>query len=138
MRCCSTFLEINEVLDFLFFCNDTATTEIYTLSLHDALPISVTGSARDGLFQSKRKCPAQSGMLLDLEHGNGMPEPFRLFIERTGCGRGLLDERRVTLRHVVHLPDREIDLADARTLFLRSRRNLVDDRRHAVHRRSGG
>src|SRR3712207_8975656 len=23
-----------------FFCNDTATTEIYTLSLHDALPIS--------------------------------------------------------------------------------------------------
>src|SRR5436309_7308261 len=24
----------------LFFCNDTATTEIYTLSLHDALPIS--------------------------------------------------------------------------------------------------
>src|SRR5260221_8868456 len=26
-----------------FFFNDTATTEIYTLSLHDALPISVTG-----------------------------------------------------------------------------------------------
>src|SRR3712207_8480138 len=25
----------------LFFFNDTATTEIYTLSLHDALPISV-------------------------------------------------------------------------------------------------
>ena len=24
-----------------FFFNDTATTEIYTLSLHDALPISV-------------------------------------------------------------------------------------------------
>src|SRR3712207_7396394 len=26
----------------MFFFNDTATTEIYTLSLHDALPISVT------------------------------------------------------------------------------------------------
>src|SRR3954466_7646942 len=26
--------------DFIFFFNDTATTEIYTLSLHDALPIS--------------------------------------------------------------------------------------------------
>ena len=25
----------------VFFFNDTATTEIYTLSLHDALPISV-------------------------------------------------------------------------------------------------
>src|SRR5260370_25183805 len=29
-------------LSFFFF-NDTATTEIYTLSLHDALPISGTG-----------------------------------------------------------------------------------------------
>src|SRR5690349_22858540 len=28
------------VHSFLFFFNDTATTEIYTLSLHDALPIS--------------------------------------------------------------------------------------------------
>src|SRR5947209_17907092 len=26
---------------FFFFFNDTATTEIYTLSLHDALPISI-------------------------------------------------------------------------------------------------
>src|SRR2546422_5219254 len=28
---------------FFFFFNDTATTEIYTLSLHDALPISAVG-----------------------------------------------------------------------------------------------
>ena len=28
---------------FFFFCNETATTEIYTLSLHDALPISGVG-----------------------------------------------------------------------------------------------
>src|SRR5258707_11652147 len=28
---------------FFFFFNDTATTEIYTLSLHDALPISFVG-----------------------------------------------------------------------------------------------
>src|SRR2546430_17668330 len=28
------------LLIFFFFFNDTATTEIYTLSLHDALPIS--------------------------------------------------------------------------------------------------
>src|SRR3712207_8191298 len=28
----------------VFFFNDTATTEIYTLSLHDALPISSAGS----------------------------------------------------------------------------------------------
>src|SRR2546430_4652344 len=28
------------MISFFFFFNDTATTEIYTLSLHDALPIS--------------------------------------------------------------------------------------------------
>src|SRR5579883_3654338 len=30
---------------FLFFFNDTATTEIYTLSLHDALPIGPWGAS---------------------------------------------------------------------------------------------
>src|SRR5258708_13035855 len=32
-----------------FFFNDTATTEIYTLSLHDALPILAIGAAGLGL-----------------------------------------------------------------------------------------
>src|SRR2546426_6006454 len=32
---------------FFFFFNDTATTEIYTLSLHDALPIWVVRVAAD-------------------------------------------------------------------------------------------
>src|SRR2546422_6893959 len=32
---------------FFFFFNDTATTEIYTLSLHDALPIFGSTSASD-------------------------------------------------------------------------------------------
>src|SRR2546430_16110811 len=32
---------------FFFFFNDTATTEIYTLSLHDALPIFLVGAERD-------------------------------------------------------------------------------------------
>src|SRR5256885_3308109 len=31
---------------FFFFFNDTATTEIYTLSLHDALPISLPNKSR--------------------------------------------------------------------------------------------
>src|SRR3712207_7476259 len=34
------------LLSFFFF-NDTATTEIYTLSLHDALPICAPGGRRD-------------------------------------------------------------------------------------------
>src|SRR5258705_3557156 len=33
-------------LRLLFFFNDTATTEIYTLSLHDALPISCAAIPR--------------------------------------------------------------------------------------------
>src|SRR2546422_110386 len=33
---------------FFFFFNDTATTEIYTLSLHDALPISTGSRSRSG------------------------------------------------------------------------------------------
>src|SRR3712207_7731655 len=36
---------------YLFFFNDTATTEIYTLSLHDALPIS------PGATACRRSCP---------------------------------------------------------------------------------
>src|SRR3712207_8816860 len=37
-----------------FFFNDTATTEIYTLSLHDALPISCRLSWIRCLFRPKR------------------------------------------------------------------------------------
>src|SRR2546422_6839147 len=37
---------------FYFFFNDTATTEIYTLSLHDALPIS---GGRAGLESVRRR-----------------------------------------------------------------------------------
>src|SRR3712207_9443677 len=41
---------IQHVCRFFFFFNDTATTEIYTLSLHDALPIwSSSLPARLGL-----------------------------------------------------------------------------------------
>src|SRR2546422_5157778 len=50
-----------------FFFNDTATTEIYTLSLHDALPISVTSNAswntRIGTFKFDNCIPAATGTL---------------------------------------------------------------------------
>src|SRR2546422_11581550 len=41
MRLKGMFLIIKHL--FFFFFNDTATTEIYTLSLHDALPIYLQG-----------------------------------------------------------------------------------------------
>src|SRR3712207_9085913 len=49
-----------------FFVNDTATTEIYTLSLHDALPISaVAGRARRAAAQHapSRGRPERAGLL---------------------------------------------------------------------------
>src|SRR2546430_11549100 len=39
---------------FFFFFNDTATTEIYTLSLHDALPISLDRASFPGKVLFRR------------------------------------------------------------------------------------
>src|SRR2546430_11447413 len=43
-------------MSLFFFFNDTATTEIYTLSLHDALPISSAGVAN--IAPSRYSAPA--------------------------------------------------------------------------------
>src|SRR3712207_7525621 len=61
---------------YLFFFNDTATTEIYTLSLHDALPIfhaqrPVHGERVDvqppqRLHQRRPGAPVEGDALLDL------------------------------------------------------------------------
>src|SRR6267142_252436 len=46
-------MNAKEVDKFLFFFfNDTATTEIYTLSLHDALPIRVSAGRRSSAVSS--------------------------------------------------------------------------------------
>src|SRR5438874_13819881 len=53
---CSAFIQ------FFFFFNDTATTEIYTLSLHDALPIFVQYPvARSGASTLISPVPSSSG-----------------------------------------------------------------------------
>src|SRR5260370_25862433 len=52
-----------------FFFNDTATTEIYTLSLHDALPIS-----RPGFCGGAQAGPRKSGSSL---HTPGTGTPIR-------------------------------------------------------------
>src|SRR5260370_26175250 len=46
------------MLPSFFFFNDTATTEIYTLSLHDALPICRVGLAAPAPWVPRRsRCP---------------------------------------------------------------------------------
>src|SRR5437660_12724330 len=44
------------LFSFFFFFNDTATTEIYTLSLHDALPI-FGATAPDGFALERTDAP---------------------------------------------------------------------------------
>src|SRR5258708_8245993 len=48
------------LLFFLFFFNDTATTEIYTLSLHDALPISEVRRLRNASPRAACCVPSRS------------------------------------------------------------------------------
>src|SRR2546430_12887228 len=48
-----TSLVLHAVFSFFFF-NDTATTEIYTLSLHDALPISTRRIRADSVWTIHR------------------------------------------------------------------------------------
>src|SRR2546430_11902572 len=57
---------------FFFFFNDTATTEIYTLSLHDALPISGDWSAREMPIAMDAECGMRSAELQ-----NRLPAPDR-------------------------------------------------------------
>src|SRR2546426_12713775 len=54
----SAVLLLFTLLFFFFFFNDTATTEIYTLSLHDALPISAAAGWVTGCsgFRSTPTC----------------------------------------------------------------------------------
>src|SRR5258708_31871081 len=60
---------------FFFFFNDTATTEIYTLSLHDALPISesrcgIDGGAetRDGRGRGRKRSEEHTSELQSPDH----------------------------------------------------------------------
>src|SRR5215210_9444539 len=45
---------------FFFFFNDTATTEIYTLSLHDALPISAVSGSHGARRTMATRSPSAS------------------------------------------------------------------------------
>src|SRR5258707_15216551 len=61
----------NCLMLFIFFFNDTATTEIYTLSLHDALPIfdkdirNELRAGSDPYFASHDAVGADLGELVD-------------------------------------------------------------------------
>src|SRR5256885_7255229 len=62
-----------------FFFNDTATTEIYTLSLHDALPISSPPPlARTSVPQSPVSVTTTGNWLRSEEHTSELQSPCNL------------------------------------------------------------
>src|SRR5689334_25066824 len=87
---------------FFFFFNDPATTEIYTLSLHDALPIS-----RRGRRERRRVSPA-----ISLES----PLPV-LRSQRAGAGALRSEEHTSELQSQFHLVCR---------LLLEKKKNIIN------------
>src|SRR5947208_5619391 len=93
-------------LSFFFFFNDTATTEIYTLSLHDALPISNRPSIVP-IFQiygprQKSAAGAVSEALRSEEHTSELQSPDHLV-----C-RLLLEKKKKPLFALTYHPNTTI------------------------------
>src|SRR6266699_6716962 len=87
---------------FSFFFNDTATTEIYTLSLHDALPICLPAS--DARARRCARDPARAPRERSEEHTSELQSRphlvCRLLLEKktSKIARAFWQVRRQTLR----------------------------------------
>src|SRR5205809_7684662 len=79
--------KLRSLPSLFFFSNDTATTEIYTLSLHDALPIFATDNNTVGMGDAGIKSAIQ---------GSNVPNPDEAvpsFVSgaMAKAGKGLLE-----------------------------------------------
>src|SRR3712207_8104417 len=83
--------------DLFFFFNDTATTEIYTLSLHDALPIFARAEAA---FRSLAPQAAAHGVAL-LYEGTLPAERVRLLAERVDRKSTRLNSSHANISYAV-------------------------------------
>src|SRR5256885_10373583 len=91
---------------FFFFFNDTATTEIYTLSLHDALPIwrAAIGDASSSSTERGRRTPVRPlGRGRSEEHTSELQSPCnlvcRLLLEKKKKKRKKMIETSLTLHN---------------------------------------
>src|SRR2546429_2388766 len=66
------------IWQFFFFFNDTATTEIYTLSLHDALPISARRARRSRVRLRDRPAQARAHPPRSEEHTSELQSRLHL------------------------------------------------------------
>src|SRR5438270_9029954 len=87
-----------DVLDsVLFFFSATATTEIYTLSLHDALPISVQPASSRGARPGSRDHPRAELSPRSEEHTSELQSQSNLV-----C-RLLLEKKKQTPKETQHM-----------------------------------
>src|SRR6266478_7629682 len=87
---------------FFFFFNDTATTEIYTLSLHDALPILPPG--RNGCVPAAPTSPEPSR---SEEHTSELQSQSNLV-----C-RLLLEKKKKKKEQIIQQPKKQPDPSGA-------------------------
>src|SRR5258708_24667967 len=101
----------------LFFFNDTATTEIYTLSLHDALPICASSPTPSTAVAADRKRfvadPFDGGGGRSEEHTSELQSPDHLVCR-------LLLEKKKPFRFIIQRHPRRT-------------RSRAEHHRHAVH-----
>src|SRR2546427_8245574 len=99
-----------------FFFNDTATTEIYTLSLHDALPISLrykeSPTINRGATPDTSYASAENGVQLQ----NALDEIMRILSR--------LDEQRITEQKALIEKERN-RIADRKSTRLNSSHSQI-------------
>src|SRR6476620_12737238 len=94
----------NEFFVFFFFFNDTATTEIYTLSLHDALPIPRARERGSALRQLRAP-------VLFARHGRSEEHTSELQSRQYVVCRLLLEKKKNLLKPDELVPERPGDEA---------------------------
>src|SRR6266581_2414048 len=94
-----TYVVVSFFLLFFFFFNDTATTEIYTLSLHDALPIPPPPREQGWISGASSGCAA---VARSEEHTSELQSPVHLV-----C-RLLLEKKKVLVNDHLGFTERVI------------------------------
>src|SRR5215510_16256174 len=69
---------------FFFFFNDTATTEIYTLSLHDALPISALAGTCSGTVSQATRSTGRPSRAPIMSHSQTRSEEHTSELQSRG------------------------------------------------------
>src|SRR5260370_16159157 len=114
---CSLYLTLAHPLFFLFFFfNDTATTEIYTLSLHDALPIylervSIEVDVRPDAISIATRYPQNEGVEVGVEYTIHVPRGAR--VEHIGTVNGTLRIAGVDTVEDLHTVNGNIEVFEA-------------------------